>query len=156
MRTGLVHHIEIWVPNLDRATTSWGWLLETLGYRPFQDWKEGKSWKLADTYIVVEESPDGTGPHVRTSSGLNHLAFFAGSRSDVDTMTEAAASHGWNLLFSDEHPHAGGPDHYASYLENRDGFEVELVADEPAQALRVERWAQSARGLTPQRTTDRG
>ncbi len=132
MRTGLVHHIEIWVPNLDRATKSWGWLLETLGYAPFQDWKAGKSWKLADTYIVVEESADGTGPHVRTSGGLNHLAFFAGSRGDVDTITEAAAGHGWTMLFSDKHPHAGGPDHYASYIENSDGFEVELVAEEPA------------------------
>jgi hypothetical protein len=32
------------------------------------------------------------------------------------------------LLFPDRHPHAGGPDHYAAYLENTDGFEVELVA----------------------------
>jgi hypothetical protein len=36
--------------------------------------------------------------------------------------------HGWTLLFPDRHPHAGGPDHYAAYLENTDGFEVELVA----------------------------
>jgi len=26
------------------------------------------------------------------------------------------------------YPHAGGPDHCAAYLENEDGFEVELVA----------------------------
>jgi len=32
-------------------------------------------------------------------------------------------------MFSDLHPHAGGPQHYAAYLENYDGFEVELVAD---------------------------
>jgi hypothetical protein len=31
-------------------------------------------------------------------------------------------------MFPDRHPHAGGPDHYAAYLENTDGFEVELVA----------------------------
>ena len=132
MRTGVVHHIEIWVPSLQRAVTSWGWLLETLGYAPFRDWAGGRSWKLADTYIVIEESADGTGPHERTSGGLNHLALFGGSRSDVDAVTEAAAGHGWTLLFSDQHPHAGGPDHYASYMENSDGFEVELVADEPS------------------------
>ncbi|MFD2027688.1 hypothetical protein [Promicromonospora aerolata] len=33
------------------------------------------------------------------------------------------------LLFPDRHPHAGGPDHYAAYLENEDGYEVEVVAD---------------------------
>jgi len=31
-------------------------------------------------------------------------------------------------MFRDRHPHAGGPRTYAAYLENVDGFEVELVA----------------------------
>ena len=30
-------------------------------------------------------------------------------------------------LFPETHPYAGGPDHYAAYLANTDGFEVELV-----------------------------
>jgi hypothetical protein len=34
-------------------------------------------------------------------------------------------------MFADAHPHAGGPNHYAAYLENPDGFEVELVAAAP-------------------------
>ena len=54
------------------------------------------------------------------------------SRGDVDTITDAAVGHGWTLLFSDKHPYAAGPDQYASYMENSDGFEVELVADEPS------------------------
>jgi hypothetical protein len=33
-------------------------------------------------------------------------------------------------MFPDRHPYAGGPDHYAAYIENADGFEIELVADE--------------------------
>jgi hypothetical protein len=33
-------------------------------------------------------------------------------------------------LFPERHPYAGGPDHYAAYLEDADGFEVELVAAE--------------------------
>jgi len=33
------------------------------------------------------------------------------------------------LLFSDKHPHAGGPNHYAADMENVDGFVIELVAD---------------------------
>jgi hypothetical protein len=41
----------------------------------------------------------------------------------VDTLAIQAADHGWTLLFPDRHPHAGGPDHYAAYLENTDGFE---------------------------------
>jgi hypothetical protein len=34
------------------------------------------------------------------------------------------------LLFPERHPYAGGPDHYAAYLEDAYGFEVELVAAE--------------------------
>ena len=70
-----------------------------------------------------------TGLTNESAAGLNHLAFFGGERNDIDRLTETAAEHGWTLLFGDRHPHAGGPDHYASYMENTDGFEVELVAD---------------------------
>src|SRR5215475_5002441 len=54
---GAVHHIELWVPNLDRAIVSWGWLLGALGYRLYQDWPGGRSWGAGHTYIVVEQSP---------------------------------------------------------------------------------------------------
>ena len=34
----------------------------------------------------------------------------------------------WMERFADRHPYAGGPGHYAAYLEDADGFEVEVVA----------------------------
>ena len=40
----------------------------------------------------------------------------------------------WSLLFADRHPHAGGPQTYAAYLAEPDGFEVEVVADSEAAA----------------------
>jgi catechol 2,3-dioxygenase-like lactoylglutathione lyase family enzyme len=127
--TGTLHHVELWVPDLERAIAEWGWLLGRLGYEQFQDWDRGRSWRLAGTYIVVEQSPAMTGAgHDRLRPGLNHLAFHAGSRDDVDTITAAAPEHGWTLLFPDRHPHAGGPEHYAAYLANTDSFEAELVA----------------------------
>jgi hypothetical protein len=45
----------------------------------------------------------------------------------VDQLTAAAQQHDRRFMFADRHPHAGGPQHYAAYLENEDGFEVELV-----------------------------
>jgi hypothetical protein len=126
---GSLHHVELWVPELGRADAEWGWLLRRLGYEPFQDWEHGRSWRLGDTYIVVERSPALTAAeHDRRRPGLNHLAFHAGSRQAVDVLVGEAPEHGWNLLFADKHPHAGGPDHYAAYLANTDAFEVELVA----------------------------
>jgi catechol 2,3-dioxygenase-like lactoylglutathione lyase family enzyme len=131
MTRGPLHHVELWVPDLSQAIASIGWLLEALGYQGFQDWDAGRSWLLGGTYIVVEQSPAlSEGRHDRQRPGLNHLAFHSGSRSETDQLVADAAGHGWTLLFPEDHPHAGGPDHYAGYLANGDGFEVELVADD--------------------------
>jgi catechol 2,3-dioxygenase-like lactoylglutathione lyase family enzyme len=127
--TGAIHHVELWVPNLDKAITSWGWLLTALGYRMFQDWPGGRSWQAGHSYIVVEQSPARTASrHDRCRPGLNHLAFHIETRDLVDQLTREAQLHGWKLMFADQHPFAGGPQHYAAYLENSDGYEVELVA----------------------------
>ncbi|ASY36518.1 glyoxalase [Streptomyces sp. CLI2509] len=126
---GTLHHVEIWVPDLPRAVADWAWLLEALGHTLHQEWDGGRSWCLGGTYLVFEQSPALSGPrHDRLAPGLNHLAFHAGPRAAVDALTDRALAHGWTLLFPDRHPHAGGPDQYAAYLENRDGFEIELVA----------------------------
>ena len=128
---GSLHHVELWVPDLGRACVEWGWLLVQLGYAPFQEWPDGRSWRLGATYLVVEQSPALiAGEHDRLRPGLNHLAFHAGTRQNVDRLAAEGPALGWTLLFPDRHPHAGGPDHYAAYLANTDGFEVELVAGE--------------------------
>lgn len=129
---GTLHHVELWVADLDAARTSLGWLLEALGYEVKASWVGGCSWAKGATYIVVEAGPDVRGDrHDRRLPGLNHLAFHAGDRADVDSLTQEAQRHGWSLLFADRHPFAGGPDHYAAYLEDHAGFEVELVASSP-------------------------
>src|SRR6266849_1281640 len=101
---GALHHVELWVPDLDRAVASWGWLLTALGYQPFQDWPSGRSWWAADTYIVVEQSPDLTAEsHDRCRPGLNHLAFHIATPASLDELTAAAQQHGWRLMFPDRH-----------------------------------------------------
>ena len=102
---GSLHHVELWVPDLGRAVKEWGWLLGRLGYESFQDWPDGRSWRLGGTYLVVEQSPNLTGAeHDRLRPGLNHLAFHAGSRQRVDELAADGPAHGWTLLFSDRHP----------------------------------------------------
>ncbi|MEU8882252.1 VOC family protein [Streptomyces hydrogenans] len=131
---GTLHHIELWVPDLERAAASFGWLLEALGHTPFQSWSDGRSWRLGATYLVVEQSPALTaGEHDRCRPGLNHLAFHVADPEAVDALVAEAPRHGWSLMFPDRHPHAGGAQHYAAYLENADGFEVELVAVTPGE-----------------------
>ncbi|WP_410649419.1 GNAT family N-acetyltransferase [Amycolatopsis sp. cmx-4-54] len=126
---GRAHHIELWVPDLCRAEESWGWLLGELGWREFQRWPAGVSWKHGATYLVVERSPALSGEkHERTAPGLNHLALHVESRERVNELAVEALGHGWSPMFADKYPYAGGDHHYAAYLENTDGFEVELVA----------------------------
>ena len=121
------------MPDLGRAAATLGWLLEELGYERFQDWSAGRSWRLGATYLVVEQSPAMTGDrHERTAPGLNHLAFHVRDAPEVERLAAEAAQRGWTLMFADRHPYAGGEAHYAAYLENQDGFEVELVASAPA------------------------
>jgi len=125
---GTLHHVELWVPDLARAVSEWGWLLGELGYAEFQDWPDGRSWRLGATYLVVEQSPAMTASsHERQRPGLNHLAFHAGNYARVDAIHRQAPEHGWTPLFADGYPHAGGNEHYATYLANSDGYEVELV-----------------------------
>ncbi|CAM3067374.1 VOC family protein [Filibacter tadaridae] len=130
MGKGLLHHIEIYVSDLKRSAKFWGWLLEELGYNVFQKWERGQSWKLGDTYIVFVQTEERflDVPYHRSRVGLNHLAFQADSREQVDNMTDELKSKGITLLYTRQHPFAGGDNHYAVYFEDPDRIKVELVA----------------------------
>ena len=133
---GSLHHVELRVANLAATTPSWSWLLTELGYQQFQIWSDGASWKLANTYIVLERSRVSTS-HDRRQPGLSHLAFHAQDRRDVDRLWDAAPGHGWLRLYSDRHPWAGGEaganslGHYAAFFENDERFKIEIVAGTP-------------------------
>jgi catechol 2,3-dioxygenase-like lactoylglutathione lyase family enzyme len=128
---GALHHLEVWVADLDAARTSWGWLLERLGYTRGDVWERGESWHLGTAYVVLESGPDVLdAPHERRRPGINHVAFHAGTHDELDALVADAQEHGWSLMFADRHPYAGGVHHRAAYLEDAAGFEVELVADD--------------------------
>ena len=134
--SGALHHVELRVGDLDASRVGWEWLFGALGYREFQSWPQGVSWMLGSTYIVLEQAPRDEG-HDRRGAGLSHLAFHAGTRSDVDALWAAAPLHGWSHLYADQHPWAGGEPaegssgHYAAFLENSERFKIELVATTP-------------------------
>nr|WP_029139394.1 reverse transcriptase-like protein [Citricoccus sp. CH26A] len=129
-RAGRLHHVEIWVQDLARARQTLGWLFQQLGYQVSGEWSEGTSYQGAGEYLVLESGPDvGPGGHDRMRPGLNHLAFQAGTRAEVDALVEDAVDRGFTVLFAEKHPFAGGRSHYAAYLEAPGGFEVELVAE---------------------------
>jgi len=126
-----LHHVELWVIDLDEARREWGWLLERLGYELDGEWDEGSTWILGDSYLTFTVSPNTHGAtHDRRAPGLNHLAFHGGPAAEVDALVADGPSHGWTPLYHDRYPHAGGPRHYAAYLENTAGFKAEIVASD--------------------------
>ena len=130
MTKGLLHHIELYVSDLKKSSEFWGWLLEELGYTTFQQWDKGNSWKLEETYIVLVQAEERflDVPYHRCRVGLNHLAFHAASRKQVDHITGMLDTKGITVLYKDKHPYAGGESHYAVYFEDPDRMKVELVA----------------------------
>ena len=130
MPKGLLHHIELYVSNLNRSIDFWSWFLGELGYSLFQEWESGQSWKMGDTYIVFVQTEERflDIPYHRCRVGLNHLAFHADSREHVDDMTMKLKDKGINVLYTNQHPFAGGDDYYAVYFEDPDRIKVELVA----------------------------
>ncbi|WP_010280786.1 VOC family protein [Bacillus timonensis] len=132
MSKGLLHHIEIYVSDLSRTVDFWGWLLEELGYTSYQKWEKGQSWKIDNTYIVFVQAEERflDIPYHRCRVGLNHLAFHASSRQQIDEMTNKLTGKGINILYPESHPHAGGENHYAVYFEDPDRIKVELVVPE--------------------------
>jgi hypothetical protein len=53
--SGLLHHVELWVPDLARAERSWGWLLTRLGAEPFQSWEHGRGAEHRAAYLEDED-----------------------------------------------------------------------------------------------------
>ncbi|HYU84613.1 MAG TPA: VOC family protein [Kribbellaceae bacterium] len=120
-----VHHLDLWVGDPAGAAGEWGWLLGELG------WEEagGTSWVHPDgTYLFMERSPDQVDePHDRLRPGVNHIALVIDDRALLDRVRAESSGHGWHELYADRYPHAGGEQHTAVYLENSEGFEVEIV-----------------------------
>lgn len=126
-----IHHVEVWVADLDAARADWGWLLARIGFEQLEQWSGGESWGASGVYITLTTSPNLSEPtHDRRRAGVNHIAFHCGTRAQVDAVMGEAADHGWDQLYQDRYPHAGGQSHYAGWVQNHAGFKAELVAEQ--------------------------
>lgn len=124
---GKLHHIEIYVSDLEASCIFWDWLLKSLGYSLHQDWEAGRSWKLDDTYIVFVQVTEKHKAfnYNRCRVGLNHLAFHVGTQEDLDVLGNELKARGVAFLYEDKYPQAGGG---ALFCEDPNRIKVELVA----------------------------
>lgn len=125
-----IHHVQIWVPDLGRAERSWGWLLDQLGFVLARSWDTGRVWRKDGAGIALEQSPDMVPGmlYSRLRPGLNHIALHAASADDLGRLVTESAAYGWAPLDGGRHPFPPGTT--TAFLEDADGFEVELVAPE--------------------------
>ncbi|GIP23459.1 MULTISPECIES: VOC family protein [Paenibacillus] len=130
----MLHHIELYVSDLDKSSEFWGWLLSELGYSLYQQWESGFSWKYHETYLVFVQAQTRflDIPYHRCRVGLNHLAFHAPTREYVDSLTAKLKEKNIPILYRGQHPYAGGPQHYAVYFEDPDRIKVEVAAPDTA------------------------
>ncbi|MBU1107385.1 MAG: VOC family protein [Candidatus Riflebacteria bacterium] len=127
---GKLHHVEIYCSDLKKTEEFWAWFLSVLGYKQYQKWPDGVSFKLSDTYLVFVQAEGRhlATPFHRCRPGLNHLAFHATSRQQVDEISSQLRERGAVILYEDRHPHAAGPEFYAVFFEDPERLKVELAS----------------------------
>ena len=130
----MLHHVEIYVSDLERSIAFWTPFTKKLGYQADR-WSDGMNYvKEGQAYLCFLQSPSehlAAGYH-RKRVGLNHLAFTGKSRAHVDEMAAWVKSAGHTVLYEAKYPFASGPGYYAMYCEDPDRIKVEVVA--PSEA----------------------
>jgi catechol 2,3-dioxygenase-like lactoylglutathione lyase family enzyme len=130
----MLHHIEIYVSDLERSFQFWSALLSRLGYAVTGQWDEGFSLGTGDapylTFVAVRSKHAGH-PYNRCHVGLNHLSFRVDRRDDVDDLRLYCIAQGITMLYDDRYPFANGSDdYYALFLEDPDRIKIEFVAND--------------------------
>jgi catechol 2,3-dioxygenase-like lactoylglutathione lyase family enzyme len=124
----MLHHLTLWVPDRARAEESWSWLLGRLGYERDAGAPVALFRHPTGFSVALEQSSDMVPGmlYSRFRPGLNHLAFRVEGDVSLAELVDEAPDHGWTPMATDGmHAISGGAD--VAYLEDRDGFEVELV-----------------------------
>lgn len=121
---GTLSHIELNVNNLARSKQFWGWFLIELGYKKHQEWDNGASYRLEETYIVLVQVEDKykNPEYHRKRVGLNHLAFHAGSKKSLEDIRKKLIKKEITFLY-DEKKIAPN----TLYFEDPDRIKVELA-----------------------------
>ncbi len=123
---GNIHHIEINVSDWKKSIKLWGWFLKKLGYAVYEKWDGGRTYKLGHHVIAfVQVKKEYSSPsYHRKRVGLNHLAFYAKSKKQVDEIKKDLKKKNVQLLYEDSYPNK---DWYAVFFEDLDRIKVELV-----------------------------
>jgi catechol 2,3-dioxygenase-like lactoylglutathione lyase family enzyme len=136
MERGSINHLALTVTDLARSIAFYDKVLGFMGYQrvevPEQTQRLMKTplvaWAGSNNSITMRPArgPNASRPHDRNSPGLNHLAFNAAHREDVDRMHSLLKEIGAEILDAPaEYPYF--PGYYAVYFSDPDGLKIEFV-----------------------------
>ncbi len=120
----MLSHLSLGVSDLDAATDFYDAILATLGYARVYTGPGSVGYGLPgtdnDRLLLIE-----TGGRVHPPSQGFHLAFVAPSRQAVDRFHAAALLHGGVDQGGPGLRPNYGPDYYAAFVLDRDGYKLE-------------------------------
>jgi catechol 2,3-dioxygenase-like lactoylglutathione lyase family enzyme len=130
----VIDHIGINVPDLGAAKSYYDVLMPSLGYEPFFITDEEFSYKPAGgkpgttVFFYLAPLPN---EYERKNLGMQHLAFRARTRSQVDEAHAKALEVGSRILFSPQLFPKYHATYYASFWFDPHGFLLEIVCHKP-------------------------
>ena len=127
----MLHHVGPYVRDLERSIAFWTPFMRKQGCVE-ERWPGGVTYAAGegDAYVTLVQAPPEhlEAGYYRRRIGLNHLAFRAESRAQVDEVRVWAQQAGVPLLYDDRYPYATGPGDYPVSCEDSDRIKVEGVA----------------------------
>ena len=125
--TGAIHHIDLTVSDLARATQFYDQVMPLLGFRRNDDVPEGPIWAGASCEIGLVAARADAHAHDRFTPGLHHLAFAAPDRAAVDKVHELLLALGVRILDAPAEYPQYAPGYYAVFFADPDGIKLEYV-----------------------------
>ena len=133
----MIDHIGLNVPDLEAAKRYYDVMMPFLGYEPFIASDEQFSYRpegeKPGTTVFFYAAPEKS-EYVHKHVGLEHLAFRARTRSQVDDAHTKALELGSQILFSPRLFPQYHANYYASFWFDPHGFLLEIVCNKPAVA----------------------
>jgi glyoxylase I family protein len=134
MARGSINHVALTASDFARSTAFYDKVLGYMGYVrgevPESTQQLMKTalvgWGSANGSVTLRPAKSTGAGHDRDRPGMNHLAFSAAHRPDVDRMYELLKEMGAQVLDAPaEYPYF--PGYYAVYFTDPDGMKIEFV-----------------------------
>jgi catechol 2,3-dioxygenase-like lactoylglutathione lyase family enzyme len=126
--SGRLHHVDITVSDLARATAFYDAILPLMGFRRGTGGDDGPVWAGTQVEIGLQQArPESSQRHDRYAPGLHHLAFGAPDRAAVDRLYDELRRRQVEILDPPAQYDQYAPGYYAVFFAGPDGVKLEYV-----------------------------